>query len=341
MEINIVLLQVEISLRSREITTFITSKGLYRYKRLNFGINCALENFQRIMEMVLSGLNNVMNFLDDIAFHTTKEGHDVVVTKLLERLASYNITLNMDKCVYGMTSIIFLGHRLSAKGIEAAEDKLAAIKQFRTPNSAEEIRSFLGLANFLAKFISDLSTLSHPLRELTKHGVSFEWTQKHTNAFNELKNQLAKPTILGYYDVKDRTRVVADASPVGLGAVLLQFDSRGPRVISFASRALTDVEKRYAQTEKEALALIWAVERFKNFLYGKEFELVTDCKPLEIIFGPNSRPCARIERWVMRLMAFKYRIIFKPGKTNIADSLSRLPCSNDSRFAEQAGYRIC
>lgn len=174
---------------------------------------------------------------------------------------------------------------------------------------------------------------------MTKQGVPFEWTAEHTKAFDHLKRELSKPTVLGYYDVKDRTRVIADASPVGLGAILMQFDTHGPRIISFASRALKDVEKRYAQTEKEALALVWAVERFQQFLLGKEFELVSDCKPLETIFGPRSKPCARIERWVMRLMAFKYRIIHKPGKTNIADCLSRLSISDDATIDDSLSQR--
>lgn len=143
-----------------------------------------------------------------------------------------------------------------------AEDKALAIKQFRTPISAEEVMSFLGLVNYVGKFIPNLSTLTHPLRELTKHQIPFEWTEVHSEAFEELKRQMSAPITLGYYNVNDRTQVIADASPVGLGAVLIQFDNNGPRVICFANRGLTDVEKRYAQTEKEALALVWAVERF-------------------------------------------------------------------------------
>lgn len=128
---------------------------------------------------------------------------------------------------------------------------------------------------------------------------------------------------LGYYDPKDKTTVMADASPVGLGAVLIQSDNNGPRVIAYGNKSLTDVEKRYCQTEKEALALDWAVEHFKIYLFGKEsFDLVTDHKPLEVIFGRRSKPCARIERWVLRLQSYNFRVLYKPGKTNIADCLS-------------------
>ncbi|XP_055842902.1 uncharacterized protein K02A2.6-like [Episyrphus balteatus] len=123
---------------------------------------------------------------------------------------------------------------------------------------------------------------------------------------------------------KDRTRLVAVASPVALGAVLLQFQEDIPQVISFASKSLSPVERRYSQTEKESLALVWAAERFYYYLAGIEFELVTDHKPLEAIFKPTSKPPARIERWVLRLQSFKFKVVYQPGKYNIADSLSRL-----------------
>lgn len=136
---------------------------------------------------------------------------------------------------------------------------------------------------------------------------------------------------LGYYAVNDKTQVIADASPVGLGAVLVQVDSEGPRIIAYGNRTLTQCERKYSQTEKEALALVWSVEHFNIFLFGKEFDLITDHKPLEILFSPKSKPCARIERWVLRLQSYKYKVMYKPGKMNIADSLSRLcVCSKSS-----------
>lgn len=127
---------------------------------------------------------------------------------------------------------------------------------------------------------------------------------------------------------------MADASPVGLGAVLIQFRNDDPRIISFANRSLTAPERNYAQTEKEALALVWAVERYHYFLFGRQFELVTDHKALEILFAPKSKPCARIERWVIRLTAYKFTVVYKPGKTNIADTLSRL-IKSDAVMAEK------
>ncbi|CAK1581829.1 unnamed protein product [Parnassius mnemosyne] len=150
------------------------------------------------------------------------------------------------------------------------------------------------------------------------------WKKEHSTAFDELKNCLSKIPTLGYYDPNDHTQAITDASPVGLGAVLIQYDDNGPRIIAFGNKSLTDIEKRYCQTEKEALALVWAIEHFHMYLYGKKFELITDHKPLEVIFGTRSKPCARIERWVLRLQAYDYKVIYKPGKSHIADPLSRL-----------------
>lgn len=146
------------------------------------------------------------------------------------------------------------------------------------------------------------------------------------DALNKLKEILSSPKTLGYYDPKDRTQAIADASSVSLGCVLIQFDKNGrSRTIAYGNKSLTDCEKRYCQTEKEALALVWSVEHVQIYLFGmNEFELVTDHKPLEAIFNPKSKPCARIERWVIRLQSFKFKVVYKSGKLNVADSLSRL-----------------
>ncbi|XP_055633424.1 uncharacterized protein K02A2.6-like [Toxorhynchites rutilus septentrionalis] len=309
-----------------------------------FGINCAPELFQKIMEQVLSGCEGCVNFIDDVIVHgSNQKEHDIRLEKVRRKLQVMNVKLNDTKCIYGVRELKFLGHILSANGIRPDKDKLEAIRNFREPVSKEELRSLLGLVNFVGKFIPDLATLTDPLRQLTKHQNRFVWNRDHQTAFRELKSYMANPTTLGYFDVDDRTQLIADASPVGLGAVLIQINDRGPRIISYASRSLTDVEKRYAQIEKEALALVWAVERFHFYLYGRSFELITDHKPLETIFGPRSKPCARIERWVVRMQSYKGKVIYRPGKTNIADPLSRLAVTSEVKgkdFDEYAEHYV-
>lgn len=219
----------------------------------------------------------------------------------------------------------FLGHIVSPDGILPAATKMDAIQTFRTPKNESEVRSFLGLANYMNKFICNLATIDEPLRRLTLKNTLFEWTEEHTDAFERIKQGMREAGKLGYFNVNDRTVVTADASPVGLGAILAQYDSNGQiRVINYASKSLTDTETRYCQTEKEALALVWAVERFQRYLIGRSFDLVTDCKALQFLFTTRSRPCARIERWVLRLQSFDYKIVHIAGESNAADALSRL-----------------
>lgn len=328
--------QLELNPDCRYITTFICSQGLFRYKRLMFGISCAPECFQKNLERVLLPCKGVVNFIDDIVvFGSDETEHDFRLQKVLQVLKDNDVLLNSTKCVYKVKQIEFLGHKLSSDGIKPLDKYIKSIKSFRVPAVIEELQSFLGLVNYVGKWVPMLATLTEPLRELLKlklgkgADISSHWIQKHSDAFNALKRTMSQIPTLGYYDPDDKTQVFADASPVGLGAVLVQHDGRGPRIIAYGNKSLTDCEKRYCQTEKEALALVWAVEHFDMYLFGKNsFELVSDHKPLEVIFGANSKPCARIERWVLRLQSYNFKIVYNPGKNNIADPLSRL-CTID------------
>lgn len=235
--------------------------------------------------------------------------------------------------MFKVKELEFLGHIITSNGICPVKTKSDAILSFRQPRNEAEVRSFLGLANYMNKFIYDLATIDEPLRRLTQKGVHFEWNDEHAKAFEAIKRAMNKAGKLGFYDVNDRTVVVTDASPVGLGAILAQYDqNKQLRVVSYASKSLTDTETRYCQTEKEALSLVWAVERFQFYLIGRPFELVTDCKALQYLFTPRSRPCARIERWVLRLQAFEYTVKHIAGEKNAADALSRLATGNSEPF---------
>ena len=165
------------------------------------------------------------------------------------------------------------------------------------PTSPSEARSFLELVGFSARFIPDFATVAEPLRALTRKGEKFEWNEEEEQAFQTLKQKLAGESMLAYFDRDAHTRVIADASPVGLGAVLLQ-DVKGQiHAICYASRSLSDTERRYSQTEKEASELVWACERFNLYLCGlPEFDLVTDHQALKTIYGSRLKPSTRIER---------------------------------------------
>ena len=235
------------------------------------------------------------------------------------------LTLNAEKSQINMDRLTFIGMVLSRNGISCTEEKVRAVVEAREPTTASEVRSFLGLVNYSGRFIRDLATISEPLRRLTKEEVSFNFGLEQKKAFQELKDKLSSATTLGYFDKDAPTQVVADARPVGLGAVLTQTQKDGQRVIGYASRSLSETERKYSQTKKEALVLVCACENFHTYryVYGISFELITDHKPLEVIYGPKSKR-ARIERWVLQMQPYKFKVKCAPGLQNIADSLSRL-----------------
>ncbi|XP_015779025.1 PREDICTED: uncharacterized protein K02A2.6-like [Acropora digitifera] len=244
LDLNSAYHQIELAPESRDITTFGTHDGLYRYKRLMFGISCAPEMNQKVIRQVLQDCEGAHNILDDVIVHaTTEEEHDHRFENVVKMLSSKGLTLNRNKCQFKMPHLEFMGHVLSARGIGPADVKVNAVVEAREPKNAAEVRSFLGL--FTACFIPDLSTVSAPLRQLTKNGEPFVWDHEEQQSFDELKKRLASAEILGYFDKNAQTKVIADASPVGLGAVLVQQQGEELRVISYASCSLSDTELDY------------------------------------------------------------------------------------------------
>ena len=318
--------QVELDNESRDITTFATHKGLMRYKRLIFGLSSASEIYQHAIQQALTGLEGVRNISDDIiVFGNDNEEHDRRLRAVIERLRERNLTLNAEKCVFRTPSLTFFGFTISCDGISADDAKVNAIRNAKTPTNVHEVRSFLGLVNYCARLIENLASLAEPLRELTRGDTPWKWEERQQRSFNELRCALTSDKVIAHFVTGADTQLRVDASPVGLGAILTQTVDGITRPVAYASRTLSAVERRYSQTEKEALAVVWGCERFHMYLIGTEFDLLTDHKPLQFMYAPTGKPPARVERWVLRMQPYKYRIKHVPGKSNPADPLSRLP----------------
>ena len=324
--------QLELDDDSRSITTFATHLGLYRYKRLSFGINSASEIFQKAVEEVLQGISGARNISDDIiVFGKNQHDHDTALQAVFQRMRDYNLTANPDKCLFNQSSIDFFGHRFTAEGISPDKGKVESLLNACPPKNANEARSFLGMAQYLSRFIKDFASVSAPIRQLTCKDAKWVWGPPQQQAFDSLKaSMIARPNVMKYFDPQLETELVVDASPIGLGAILTQVSPTNDRnVIAYASRSLTDCESRYSQTEREGLAVVWGAEHFHLYLHGSTFRIITDHKPLETIFNKSTcKATARIERFQLRLQPYKFKVVYKPGSDNPADYMSRHPIPN-------------
>ena len=313
--------------------------GRYCFNKLPFGICSAPEHFQKRMSQILEGLDGVLCQMDDVLlFGKNKEEHDVRLRAALEKLEAAGVTLNEEKCEFEKSRLLFLGHIINEQGIHADPNKTASIKNMKPPQNVSELRQFLGMANQLGKFSCGLSELTKPLRELLGKNTAWQWEKAQLEAFEETKKELCKPTVLAFYDPTLPTKVSADASSFGLGAVLLQEKDSVWKPVSYASRSMSETERRYAQIEKEALAVTWACEKFADYIIGLKVQLETDHKPLVPLLGTKqmSDLPPRILRFRMRLARFDYVINHVPGKLLCtADALSRAPLTHTPTTPEE------
>ena len=339
--------QMKLDEQSRHLVTINTHKGLYRYTRLPFGVASAPAIFQKTMDMVLQGLPNVICYLDDILITgSTEEEHFVNVERVLGRLKKYGIRAKRSKCSFLSPSVEYLGHRVDASGLHTMPSKVEAVKMAPTPRNVQELRSFLGLVHYYGKFMPNLATLLHPLNTLLQDGQSWDWTLECEKAFRAAKDSLSSASVLAHYDPSLPIKMAGDASAYGVGAVIShQYPDGRERPIAYASHTLSSAEINYSQIEKEALSLVFGIQKFHSYLYGRQFTLVTDHKPLTTVLGPKhgipSMAAARLQRWALLLSAYSYNIEFKRTKDHAnADGLSRLPLGKRHPPSTQSAFVI-
>uniref|UniRef100_A0A3P9J671 ribonuclease H n=1 Tax=Oryzias latipes TaxID=8090 RepID=A0A3P9J671_ORYLA len=257
--------QIQLDDESSHLCTFNTPFGRYRFKRLPFGISSAPEVFQRCIARHLEGLEGVVNVIDDIlVWGENIEQHDGRLRQLLDRIRKINLKLNKSKCKIRMTEITYIGHVLSEQGLKPDPEKVQAIQNMPAPEDKAALQRFTGLLQYLSKFIPNLSDISAPLRKL-EGNVEWHWETEQQQSFEKLKTLVSQAPVLKYYDVNKPVTLSVDASSEGLGAVLLQEG----QPVAYGSRALTDCQKRYAQIEKELLAIVFGCEKFHQYLYGR------------------------------------------------------------------------
>ena len=297
--------------------------------------------------MILHGLSNVICYIDDILVSGEDEGsHFRSLEEVFTRLEEHGIRLKQEKCSFLLPKVEYLGHQISQEGIQPLSNKVAAIADAPIPKDPQQLRSFLGLVNYYGKFIPNLATLLQPLNSLLQADTKWVWSNKCSEAFQEAKKKITSAQVLTHYDPTRPIKLAVDASPYGIGAVISHSTPNGTeRPIAFASRTLHKSERNYAQIEKEALAIIYGVRKFHQYLYRRKLTLLTDHQPLTTIFSPKkgipSLAAARLQRWAILLAAYNYDICYKPtGKHCNADGLSRLPLPSKETLQTEEGVSV-
>ena len=337
--------QIPLTRSSSLLTTFQTHIGRFKFKRLPFGLNSANEVFQKRVSQVFGGIKGVKVMYDDVLiFGSTEEEHNERLRTALGRARKNGVKLNKNKCKFLLSEVTYVGHVISSQGIKVDPNKVADILNMPNPVDKKGVQRLLGTLNFFSRYIPNMSTITHPLRELLGKNVPFNWSTTHDNAITQIKQILTSAPVLGYYDVTQPVTLETDASSHGLGAVILQDN----KPIAYASRSLTPAQLNYAQIEKELLAIVFGCERFRQFLYGKEVQTHTDHKPLiNVMNKPLLENPTRIQRLLLRLQCYNLKLQYVPGKDlHVPDMLSRAcsvtskPSVSEKLLTDEADYQI-
>ena len=286
-----------------------------------FGIQSAQDIFQKRMHQNFGDLARVETDINDIlVWETNEEEHNKRLKVVLQQCKEIDPRLNRENCQFGMPQFTYLGHTINAQGISPDRERVKAICEMPPSQDKKGVKRLLGL-NYMAKFIPDLSTLTQPIREILKKNMQFIWEWEQQEALNRVTERLSVAPVLAFYDARKTSTISCDASQTGLGAVLLQ----DHKPVAYASRSMSVPKTRYAQIEKELLAVVFSLGKFHQYIYGTHVNIESDHKPLEIITRKQlCQAPPRLQRMLLRLQRYDYTLRYTPGKDMvIADTLSR------------------
>lgn len=327
--------QIEIDPSSIAKTAFSTNLGHYEFTRMPFGLKNAPATFQRLMNEIFGEYIGkfCMVYLDDIIiFSTSLEEHTLHLKKVLKKLSDANLKIQVDKCEFMKHETEFLGHVVTHDSIKPNPNKIDAILKIPVPATQKQIKSFLGLIGYYRKFIKDFAMIAKPMTlQLKKDCKQIKLTEAYVEAFNHLKKLITQEPILKRADYTKEFKVKTDASQYAIGAVL----SQSGQPICFASRTLNAHEINYSTIERELLAIVWACKYFRPYIYGREFLIQTDHRPLTWIKNlKDSNP--KLQRWKAQLDEYDCKLEYIKGKENVvADSLSRPVLENSKDYNKE------
>lgn len=319
--------QIPIEEASRPYTAFtVPNRGLFQFCRLPFGLCNAPAVWMRFIDQVLGPElePHVFVYLDDIIIVTpTFEKHLEVLNEVLTRIGNAGLTLNREKCLFCRDELKYLGYVVNKQGLLVDPDKVKAILEIPTPTSVSGVRRILGMASWYRRFIPNFATLVVPLTGLLRKNQVFRWTTSCEDAWSQIRQHLISAPILSCPDFNQEFIIQTDASNFGLGAVLTQRIDGDERVICYLSRSLSRAERIYSTTEKECLAVLWAIEKLRPYVEGSHFTVVTDHYSL-CWLNKLVSPSGRLARWAVRLQQYDFTIVHRSGKDHVVpDALSR------------------
>lgn len=329
--------QVPLSGSSKEYTAFtVPGRGLFQFCRMPFGLSNAPATWQRIIDTILGPElePSVMCYIDDVVIISNSfSEHLRLLEVVFDRLRQAGLIISLQKCHFCKPELRYLGYLVDKKGLRPDPEKVEAIVNIPPPKNINEVRRFVGTASWYRRFVPEFSSVLAPILNLTKKNVKFNWTPDCQKSFIFLKECLVTAPILTAPDFERMFYLQTDASNYGLGAVLTQQHEEGEKVICYLSRSLTKQEMKLTVTEKECLAVIWAVEKLRHYLDHIHFIVITDHASLLWLHRLKD-PQGRLARWQLRLQQFDFELIHRKGKDHVVpDFLSRaVPVAVDSVF---------